>query len=376
MGEKTLRIGLILLTIALTLGPILVALIAHGWDFQAVATPDPNLLEGLTSSPPEMIMENIGLLGFENTVPFDPSHHYVHSWEESESQLENDLGNAGTFIIGHVDLGNAGAYAGHAPWPTCAGCTTPDYDNADPDKDCVSPNDGIAPVFEFNDPPGSLTLPLPMDIPEKIVEHDPVNAIVVRSSLESIRAAFTDAGWDFYYPDEGFLCPEPHTPMGEVADAFLNIGDHQHHVRIFYGGNDSTYGDWYYMGAHYEGQNEKPIIGARVSLTNSYTFPITVENVTFDILCSVDNVQLGQGGLYEEVVIQSGSLGTFDIVVEFTLEGINHLLNNHADYEEFTLSSSFDISSKNGIQVGVYEIMIKMPFDYSNIEFDQPVVQG
>lgn len=367
MGERTLRIGLILLSIALMLGPILVALSAHGWDFQAVVTPSPNPLEELTSESPEMGVGDIDILRFENTIPFDPSDHYVRSWEAAESRLKNDLGH----VIGLVDLGNAGAYEGHSPWPTCAGCSTPDYDNADPNRDCVSPNNGKAPVFEFNDPPGPLTLPLPMDIQKETINQDPVNAIVVRSSLESIGAAFTGAGWEFYSPCEGFVGPEPHTPLGEVADAFLTIGDNQYHVRIFYGGEDSTYGDWYYMGAHYEGQNAKPIVGATVTLTNPYNFPIRVENVAFDILCSSDNEHLGLGWLDKEVVIQSESPGTFDIVVEFTLDGINHLLNNHLILDTTpTLSTSLDIGNGTA-QVGVYEIMITMPFEHSNIQFSQ-----
>jgi LEA14-like dessication related protein len=368
MGKRALSIGLFLLSIALSVGPILVGLSAHGWDFKAAVTPSYNPMKELSEQQPEMSIGNLGVLRFDNVIPFDPSHHYVHSWEEAESKLVNDLG----YVIGHVDLGNAGAYEGHAPFYDCAGCFIPDNDTADPGKDCVSPNDGTAPVFEFNVPPGPLTAPLPMDVPRMIIEHDPVNAIVVRSSIESIRAAFVDANWEFYYPCEGFFCPEPHTPMGEIADAFLSVGEHQYHVRIFYGGYDDTYGNWYYMGAHYEGQNARPIVGATVNLTNPYNFPLKMENVDLKISCSADGQDLGKGWLDEEVVIPLGSSGTFDIVVEFTVDGFNHLSSNHLILGVTpTINTSFDL--RGTVQVKIYELAITVPLNFSGMQFSMEV---
>lgn len=330
MGERVLGLGLKLLGIALFVGPFIAAFAAHNWDFQAVVTPEQDFETIIPSEFETPQMGEFEILRFDNTVPFDPSHHYVHSWEDAEAKLENDLGQ----VLGHVDLGNAGSYEGHSPtkdmpeWGGCAGDSIPDYDTADPTRDCVNPNDGIAPVFEFNTPQGSFVTPLSMSVPG-VVGHDPVNAVVVRSSLDLIQAAFIDAGWEFYSPDEGFFGPESHTPIGEVADAFLDIGEHQYHIRVFYGGQDSTYGDWYYIAAHYEGQNAKPVMGVKVSLKSPFDFSLRVENFAIELFCATDDQRLGQAQLDKEVVIQPKSTGTLEIVMEFTLDGFNHLLSNH-----------------------------------------------
>jgi len=49
MNERTLRIGLILLSIALMVGPIIAAFAAKGWDLQATVMGDLGPLENLTS---------------------------------------------------------------------------------------------------------------------------------------------------------------------------------------------------------------------------------------------------------------------------------------------------------------------------------------
>jgi len=360
MDERTLRICLILLSIALLLGPILIAFAAKGWDFHATVIGDLGPLENLTSKEPEVEVGEFGILG--DLDEFKPSYHYVISWENAESKLVSDLGH----VIGHVDLGNAGPHEGHSPTKDisgfgCAGDNIPDYDDADPNKDCVNPNDGTAPVFEFSASPGSFSAPLPMDIPPIVGRDDPTNAVVVRSSIDAIKTAFTNAGWEFYYPCEGFMSPEPHTPIGEVADAFLDEGDYQHHIRIFYGGHDSTYGDWYYMAAHYEGQNSVPAVGVPVNFTNPYSFSIKVENVSVDVLCSSDDYRLGEGRLQQETVVQPNSSGSINIVIGITYEGFNHLLNNHFD------GTSIDTSLKlNGtIRLDVYGLRITVPFGAS-----------
>ena len=214
MGERALGIGLFLLSVAFLIGPILVALSAYGLSPDLII-PSPNPLEELTST--EELEYNTGELGVLGDLDsFAPEKHYVISWEDAESKLVNDFGQ---YLIGNVDLGNAGTYEGHSPSKDipgigCAGCSTPDNDDT-PDRDCANPNDGVAPVFEFSASPGPLTTPLPMEVPAIVGRHDPTNAIVVRSSMDAIEAAFVDAGWIFQYPCEGYASEELHTPMGE-----------------------------------------------------------------------------------------------------------------------------------------------------------------
>lgn len=349
-----------MLPIILLVVPVLAAFASKGWDLRATAVGDLGPLEDLTSGEPEVEVGEFGLL--ENLDSFRPSYHYVISWENAESKLISDLGQ----VIGYVDLGNAGSHAGHAPTKDipgfgCAGCTIPDYDDADPNKDCVNPNDGIAPVFEFSASPGSFAAPLPMNIPPIVGRDDPTNAVVVRSSIDAIEAAFINAGWEFYRPCEGFMSPEPHTPIGEVADAFLDEGEYQYHIRIFYGGHDSTYGDWYYMGAHYEGQNSVPAVGVPVNFTNPYSFSITVENVFIDVFCASDNYRLGQGRLQQETVVRAESSGSINIIIGITYEGFNHLLNNHL------VGTSIDTSLtlSGTVQLDVYGLTATAPFEES-----------
>ncbi|MEM2877926.1 MAG: hypothetical protein QXG10_00005, partial [Candidatus Hadarchaeales archaeon] len=292
LGERALNWILRIMGLVLTIVPIVAAFAVNGWNLQATVMPDTERIQSLI--PQEGMGDMISVGNFQllgDTDTFDPTAHYVISWENAESKLINDLGH----VIGYVDLGNSGAHAGHAPTYAflgeagCKGCSTPDGDNADPSKDCVNPNDGIAPVFDLNPSAGSFSSPLPMTIPGIIGRDDPTNAVIVRSTLEQIREAFTRAGWDFYYPCEGYASEEPHTNMGEVADAFLNEPTTQYHVRIFYGGNDPTYGDWYYIGAHYEGQNAVPSAGAPITVRNPFSFALTLDNFTADIYCSADN---------------------------------------------------------------------------------------
>jgi hypothetical protein len=157
------------------------------------------------------------------------------------------------------------------------------------------------------------------------------------------------------------MSPEPHTPIGEVADAFLDEDNLQHHVRIFYGGHDSTYGDWYYMGAHYEGQNSVPAVGVPVDFTNPYSFSITVENISVDVFCASDNYELGQGRLQEETVVQPGSSGSINILIGITYEGFNHLLNNHL--VGTSIDTSLNLSGT--IQLDVYGLTVTVPFEES-----------
>jgi hypothetical protein len=367
MGERTLGIGLFLLSIAFLVVPLLVALGTYGLSPDLVM-PSPNPIEELENV--EELEYDVGefeILG--DLDSFAPENHYVISWEDAESKLVDDLGQ---YVIGNVDLGNVGSYAGHSPSKDipgigCAGDSTPDNDDT-PDNDCINPNDGIAPVFEFSASPGPLMTPLPMDVPAIVGRHDPTNAVVVRSSIDAIKAAFIDAGWEFEYPCEGYLSDEPHTPMGELAGAFLDVGNYQYHVRIFYGGHNSIYGDWYYVGAHYEGQNFAPAVGTEVSLTNPFSFPITIENIDVEVLCASDDYPVGLGRLDGPVDIQPKAPSSFNIVLGFTYEGFNHLLDDHL------VGTSIDTSLnlEGTVQVKVYEIMITVPFE-QNVQFPSEV---
>lgn len=367
MGRRALGLGLSLLSAVLLVGPILVALGTYGLSLDLVI-PSPNPLEELTS--PEELEYNVGELSVLGGLDsFAPEKHYVISWEDAETKLIDDFGQ---YLIGNVNLGNAGSYEGHSPSKDipdigCAGCSTPDNDDT-PDRDCVNPNDGIAPVFEFSASPGPLTTPLPLGVPAIVGRHDPTNAVVVRSSMDAIESAFVDAGWIFQYPCEGYASEEPHTPMGELADAFLNVGDYQYHVRFFYGGHNSTYGDWYYLGAHYEGQNFAPAIGVEVDLTNPFSFPIKIENADIDVLCAQDDHPLGLGRLDEPVIVQSEASGSFNIVFGFSYDGFNHLLANHL--VGTTIDASLNL--KGTVQVKVYGITITVPFE-QNVMFPPEV---
>lgn len=361
MSERVLGWSLTIIGLLLSIMPIVAAFGVHGWNPVATVMPETDLLQSLFS---QQGLENMGAMGdfqvFGDLSSVNPSHHYVHSWEDAETRLKNDFGQ---YFIGDASLGNAGTYTGHAPTQNipdigCAGDTTPDSDDT-PTMDCANPNDGTAPVFEFSASPGTLTPPLPMIVPTIIGDHDPTNAVVVRSNIDAIETAFTNAGWDFYYPCEGFTGAEPHTPMGEVADAFLNIGDHQYHIRIFYGGHDSTYGDWYYMGAHYEGQNAVPSVGAPMTFNNPFNFPITIDNFAAEIYCSTDNYNLGQARLQQQTIVQSGGQGSINVIMGFTYDGFNHLLNNHLSGTSINTS----LNVVGTLRLKIYEISITMTLE-------------
>jgi len=356
MGERALGWSLTGMGVLFWIVPIIAAFGVHGWDPVATIMPETDALQSLFSQQVENMTEVGELRILGDLTTFDPTDHYVRSWERAESKLVSDLGN----VLGYVDLGNEGPHHGHAPTyeifgeAGCKGCSTPDYDNADPTKDCVSPNDGNAPVFEFNAQKGAFSTPLPLDIPKIIGRDDPTNAVVVRSNIDQIKTAFLAAGWEFYYPCEGYTSPEPHTPLGEIADAFLDDDDNQYHVRIFYGGHDDIYGDWYYMGAHYEGQNAVPAVVIPMKFSNPFQFPITVDNMDGDILCAADGVKLGEARLEHQTTIPAGGQDNINIIIGFTYEGFNHLINNHLVGTSIDASLMVD----GRIRLKIYEISI------------------
>jgi LEA14-like dessication related protein len=97
-----------------------------------------------------------------------------------------------------------------------------------------------------------------------------------------------------------------------------------------------------------------------------------MENVDLKISCSADGQDLGKGWLDEKVVIPPGSSGTFDIVVEFTVDGFNHLSSNHLILGVTpTINTSFDL--RGTVQVKIYELAITVPLDFSGMQFSMEV---